>query len=175
MFFFFFTFIFSHNNLIQRPKTNLIQFPTHLSPLSLSLSLSLTSSSSSLSSTHTRPDPFLYPTHQTHRIIYDQDKTTPPPPSIAYLISGSKGDSSRILRLLSATYHPLNHYLLHLDPSAPHSDRANLALVVQSNPIFKAAQNVYVMRKPDIVILAFILIQWSISIPLISHINTPLI
>jgi hypothetical protein len=50
-----------------------------------------------------------------------------------------------------------------------------LALVVQSNPIFKAAQNVYVMRKPDIVILAFILIQWSISIPLISHINTPLI
>lgn len=114
-----------------------------------SILLILYLSSSSPSQTHTRPDPFLYPTHQTHRIIFDQDKTAPPPPSIAYLISGSKGDSGRILRLLSATYHPLNHYLLHLDPSAPHSDRENLALVVQSNPIFKAAQNVHVMGKPD--------------------------
>ncbi|KAK2372610.1 beta-glucuronosyltransferase GlcAT14A [Trifolium repens] len=145
MFFFFFTFIFSHNNLIQRPKTNLIQFPTHLSPLSHFFFFFFFFTFFN----PYRPDPFLYLTHQTHRIIYDQDKTTPPPPSIAYLISGSKGDSSRILRLLYATYHPLNHYLLHLDPSAPHSDRANLALVVQSNPIFKAAQNVYVMRKPD--------------------------
>ncbi|KAK2400249.1 beta-glucuronosyltransferase GlcAT14A [Trifolium repens] len=142
---------FLTTTLFRDPKPILYTFLL-ISLFSIILILSLTSSSSSsLSSTHTRPDPFLYPTHQTHRIIYDQDKTTPPPPSIAYLISGSKGDSARILRLLSATYHPLNHYLLHLDPSAPHSDRANLALVVQSNPIFKAAQNVYVMGKPDFV------------------------
>ncbi|GAU30481.1 hypothetical protein TSUD_18600 [Trifolium subterraneum] len=139
---------FLTTTLFRDPKPILYTFLL-ISLFSILLILSLTSSS--LSSTHTRPDPFLYPTHQTHRIIYDQDKTTPQPPSIAYLISGSKGDSSRILRLLSATYHPLNHYLLHLDPSAPHSDRVNLALVVQSNPIFKAAQNVHVMGKPDFV------------------------
>ncbi|XP_061348088.1 beta-glucuronosyltransferase GlcAT14B [Gastrolobium bilobum] len=112
--------------------------------------LSFSSSSSSSSSlTHSGPDPFLYPTHQTHRIIYDNNKATPSPPSIAYLISGSHGDSGRILRLLYASYHPLNQYLLHLDPSAPQADREQLALTVQTNPIFKAAQNVHVMGKPD--------------------------
>ncbi|CAI8601933.1 unnamed protein product [Vicia faba] len=139
---------FLSSALFRDPKPKPILY-TFLIISLFSILLVLSLSSSSPSQTHTRPDPFLYPTHQTHRIIYDQDKTAPPPPSIAYLISGSKGDSGRILRLLFASYHPLNHYLLHLDPSAPHSDRENLALVVQSNPIFKAAQNVHVMGKPD--------------------------
>ena len=141
---------FLTTTLIKDPKPKPILYTfLALSLFSILLILSLTSSSSS--STHIRPDPFLFPTHQTHRIIYDQDKTTPPPPSIAYLISGSKGDSGRILRLLSATYHPLNQYLLHLDPSAPQSDREKLALVVQSNTVFEAAKNVHVMGKPDFV------------------------
>lgn len=144
------SFLSSTPSLFKDPKPKPIIYTLLiLSLFSILLILSLTSSTPS--PTHTRPDPFLYPTHQTHRIIYDQDKTTPPPPSIAYLISGSKGDSGRILRLLSATYHPLNHYLLHLDPSASHSDRENLALVVQKNRVFKAAQNVHVMGKPDFV------------------------
>jgi len=144
---------FLTTTLIKDPKPKPILYTfLALSLFSILLILSLTSSSSSSSSAHTRPDPFLYPTHQTHRIIYDQDKTNPPPPpSIAYLISGSKGDSGRILRLLSATYHPLNQYLLHLDPSAPQSDREKLALVVQSNTVFEAAKNVHVMGKPDFV------------------------
>lgn len=129
-----------------KPKPIIYTFLA-ISLFSILLILFLSSSSSSHSPT--RPDPFLYPTHQTHRIIYDQDKATPPPPSIAYLISGSRGDSGRILRLLFAVYHPLNYYLLHLDPSAPHPDRQNLALAVESNPIFRAAQNVFVMGKPD--------------------------
>ncbi|KAF3948661.1 hypothetical protein CMV_025367 [Castanea mollissima] len=71
------------------------------------------------------------------------------PPSIAYLISGSAGDSGQILRLLLATYHPKNQYLLHLDLTAPQSKCVGLALSIQSIPIFKAAQNVNVVGKAD--------------------------
>ncbi|KAF3964677.1 hypothetical protein CMV_011054 [Castanea mollissima] len=73
----------------------------------------------------------------------------PSPPSIAYLISGSAGDSGRILRLLLANYHPKNQYLLHLDLTAPQSERDGLALSIQSIPIFKAAQNINVVGKAD--------------------------
>ncbi|XP_027366031.1 beta-glucuronosyltransferase GlcAT14A [Abrus precatorius] len=123
-----------------KSKPTLLYTVLAISLLSLTLILSLSLSSSS-HPPPSGPDPFLHP---TRTIIYD-----PPPPSIAYLISGSHADSARILRLLSATYHPLNHYLLHLDPSAPHADRERVALTVQSNPIFRAAQNVHVMGKPD--------------------------
>ncbi|XP_068327560.1 beta-glucuronosyltransferase GlcAT14A [Pyrus communis] len=114
------------------------------------------SSSSSLSSSaapiHSRPDPFLFPNQQAHRIIYhDNNSSDPTPPSIAYLLSGSKGDLGRILRLLYAAYHPRNQYLLHLDRSASDSEREKLALRVQSLPIFRAAQNVHVIGKADFV------------------------
>jgi hypothetical protein len=108
---------------------------------SLFFFLSSSFSSSSTSASQIRPDPYLFPTRQT--------SSDPPPPSIAYLISGSAGDSGRILRLLLATYHPRNQYLLHLDLSAPQTERDDLALAVQSIPIFKAAQNVNVVGKAD--------------------------
>ena len=105
------------------------------------LSSSSTSTTTSASTSQIRPDPYLFPTSQT--------SSDPSPPSIAYLISGSAGDSGRILRLLLATYHPKNQYLLHLDRTAPQSERDSLALSVQSTPIFKAAQNVNVVGKAD--------------------------
>ncbi|KAH7521879.1 hypothetical protein FEM48_Zijuj07G0078800 [Ziziphus jujuba var. spinosa] len=118
----------------------------------LALSSSPFTSSSSSSSQRSRPDPFLFPTRQTHLIIFQgNNPLDPPPPSIAYLISGSSGDSGRILRLLFAVYHPRNQYLLHLDRSASQTDREGLALKVQSIPIFKAAQNVNVLGKADFV------------------------
>lgn len=89
-----------------------------------------------------RPDPLLFPSRQ----VFASD---PSPPSIAYLISGSTGDSARILRLLYAAYHPRNHYLLHLDRFAPQSDREKLALSIQSDPVFAAARNVDVLGKAD--------------------------
>ncbi|KAK4750345.1 hypothetical protein SAY87_027794 [Trapa incisa] len=89
-----------------------------------------------------RPDPLLFPS----RRFFASD---PSPPSIAYFISGSAGDSGRILRLLYAAYHPRNHYLLHLDRSAPQSEREKLAITVQSDPIFAAARNVDVLGKAD--------------------------
>lgn len=95
-------------------------------------------------------DPFLFPnplfsssSDQTHNPL------PPNPPAIAYLISGSTNDSGRILRLLFSIYHPKNTYLLHLDRSATQTDRDSLALTVQSVPIFRAANNVNVIGKPD--------------------------
>ncbi|KAK1567311.1 hypothetical protein Q3G72_010729 [Acer saccharum] len=102
--------------------------------------------STSPASVQPQPDPFLFPTRPTFPNKIPSD---PSPPSIAYLISGSSGDSGRILRLLFATYHPKNHYLLHLDSSAPQSDRDRLAVSVQSVPVFRAAQNVDVIGKAD--------------------------
>ncbi|KAJ4822491.1 hypothetical protein Tsubulata_050395 [Turnera subulata] len=114
----------------------------------ITLSSSSTSSSFSITSSSalTRPDPRLFPAHQSPFAKIPSDPT---PPSIAYLISGSKGDSGRVLRLLYATYHPKNLYLLHLDLFAPQAERDRLAITVQSVPIFRAAQNVNVIGKAD--------------------------
>ncbi|GMH18759.1 hypothetical protein Nepgr_020600 [Nepenthes gracilis] len=101
------------------------------------LSLSSTSPSSPSS-----PDPKL-----TNRYLLNL--SLPTPPSFAYFISGSSGDKGRILRLLLSVYHPKNVYLLHLDLLAPQTDRDDLALTVQSVPIFRAAQNVHVVGKAD--------------------------
>ncbi|KAL6971154.1 hypothetical protein U1Q18_030834 [Sarracenia purpurea var. burkii] len=115
---------------------------------------------SSSSPPHPPPlDPYLFPNKPTqtkdrHRFLIRNSPNAaapqpPSPPSIAYLISGSKGDSSRVLRLLYAVYHPRNYYLLHLDLSAPQSDREFLALIVRSIPVFRAAANVNVVGKAD--------------------------
>ncbi|EPS68967.1 hypothetical protein M569_05800, partial [Genlisea aurea] len=77
------------------------------------------------------------------------DGSEPPPPSLAYLISGSSNDSGQMVRLLHAIYHPKNQYLLRLDGSATQKDRESLAVVVQSVPLFWALQNVHVVGKAD--------------------------
>ncbi|XP_068666307.1 beta-glucuronosyltransferase GlcAT14A-like [Aristolochia californica] len=77
------------------------------------------------------------------------DSSLSPPPSLAYLISGSNGDINRVIRLLSAVYHPKNHYLLHLDLTATNKQREQLALAVQSVPIYRAKRNVDVIGKAD--------------------------
>jgi len=64
----------------------------------------------------------------------------PKPPRIAYLISGTKGDSQRMTRTLQALYHPRNHYLLHLDLEAPPRERLELAKYVKMEPIFVEAK-----------------------------------
>ncbi|KAE8668065.1 Hydroxyethylthiazole kinase family protein [Hibiscus syriacus] len=110
--------------------------------ISLFFILSLLSTSASQSLT-IRRDPALFPNRPVSRT------NIPTPPSIAYLISGSAGDSVRILRLLFASYHPRNHYLLHLDLSATQTERDQLVVAVLSVPIFRAAQNVNVIGKAN--------------------------
>ncbi|XP_010927248.1 beta-glucuronosyltransferase GlcAT14A [Elaeis guineensis] len=69
------------------------------------------------------------------------------PPVFAYWISGTSGESEKILRLLKAVYHPRNRYLLHLDADSTAAERRKLARSIQSNQIFKAFANVDVVGK----------------------------
>ncbi|KAF5736674.1 glycosyltransferase family 14 family protein [Tripterygium wilfordii] len=108
-------------------------------------SLSSTNSSTNTAPQYPRPDPYLFPTRPT----FNKIPSDPAPSSVAYLVSGSAGDAGRILRLLYATYHPKNFYLLHLDRFASQTERDSLAVTVQSVPIFRAAQNVNVIGKAD--------------------------
>ncbi|KAK8497738.1 hypothetical protein V6N12_024951 [Hibiscus sabdariffa] len=115
--------------------------------ISLLFVLSLLSTSASqLLTIRVRRHPALFPNRPVSRT---NTHYGPAPPSIAYLLSGYAGDSDRILRLLFASYHPRNHYLLHLDLSAPQTERDQLVVSILSVPIFRAAQNVDVIGKAN--------------------------
>ncbi|MQM03574.1 hypothetical protein Taro_036356, partial [Colocasia esculenta] len=105
------------------------------------------SSSPSSSSTSYRSRPITDPSPSSG--AFSSVLLPPSPPSLAYFISGSDGDGDRIIRLLSAVYHPRNLYLLHLDLTAPQDQRRRLALAVRSVPAFRSRGNVYVVGKAD--------------------------
>ncbi|KAG5538111.1 hypothetical protein RHGRI_025256 [Rhododendron griersonianum] len=69
------------------------------------------------------------------------------PPVLAYSISGTHGDSRKMLRLVKAIYHPRNQYLLQLDAGSSDYERKELALSVQSERVFKAFGNVNVVGR----------------------------
>ncbi|XP_042008537.1 beta-glucuronosyltransferase GlcAT14A-like [Salvia splendens] len=73
------------------------------------------------------------------------------PPRLAYLISGTKGDSQRMLRTLQAVYHPRNQYILHMDLEAPARERLNLTISVKNDPTFSTVENVRVMAQSNLV------------------------
>ncbi|XP_021717400.1 beta-glucuronosyltransferase GlcAT14A-like [Chenopodium quinoa] len=73
------------------------------------------------------------------------------PPRFAYLISGTKGDSQRIMRVLQSVYHPRNQYILHMDFEAPPRERLDLTMSVKSDPTFHQVENVRVMDKSNLV------------------------
>ncbi|AAF86534.1 putative glycosyl transferase, family 14 [Arabidopsis thaliana] len=75
----------------------------------------------------------------------------PEPPRLAYLISGTKGDSHRMMRTLQAVYHPRNQYVLHLDLEAPPRERMELAMSVKTDPTFREMENVRVMAQSNLV------------------------
>ncbi|PKA64887.1 hypothetical protein AXF42_Ash011489 [Apostasia shenzhenica] len=72
-------------------------------------------------------------------------------PRIAYLITGTKGDSQRMRRTLLAIYHPRNQYILHLDLEAPPRERIDLAMYVRTDPVYSEVQNVRVIAKANLV------------------------
>ncbi|GLT86953.1 hypothetical protein SLE2022_050590 [Rubroshorea leprosula] len=72
-------------------------------------------------------------------------------PRLAYLISGTKGDSHRLLRTLQAVYHPRNQYILHLDFEAPPRERLELTATVKNDPTFREVENVRVMAQSNLV------------------------
>uniref|UniRef100_A0A7N0RC14 Uncharacterized protein n=1 Tax=Kalanchoe fedtschenkoi TaxID=63787 RepID=A0A7N0RC14_KALFE len=73
------------------------------------------------------------------------------PPRLAYLISGTKGDSHRMMRTLQAVYHPRNHYILHLDLEAPPRERLDLTMSVKGDSTFRQVKNVRVMAQSNLV------------------------
>ncbi|KAH0654545.1 hypothetical protein KY285_031197 [Solanum tuberosum] len=73
------------------------------------------------------------------------------PPRFAYLISGTKGDSHRMMRTLQAVYHPRNQYILHMDLEAPPRERLNLTISVKNDPTFRKVENVRVMAQSNLV------------------------
>lgn len=72
-------------------------------------------------------------------------------PRFAYLISGTKGDSQRMMRTLQAIYHPRNQYILHLDLEASPRERMDLTLSVKNDPTFREVENVRVMAQSNLV------------------------
>ncbi|MCH94059.1 xylosyltransferase 2-like [Trifolium medium] len=108
---------------------------------------------------------FFLPSHthrnQTSSLVFVERKITPvpapatppapPTPRFAYLISGSKGDLEKLWRTLHALYHPLNHYVVHLDLESPLEERLELASRIEKQHIFKEVGNVYVIPKSNMV------------------------
>lgn len=81
----------------------------------------------------------------------DSDLGLPKLPRFAYLITGTKGDASRLKRVLQAVYHPRNYYLLHLDLEASDSERLELVKYAKSEIVFREFKNVMVVGKADLV------------------------
>ncbi|KAM0001217.1 putative glycosyl transferase, family 14, beta-glucuronosyltransferase GlcAT14A/B/C [Helianthus debilis subsp. tardiflorus] len=87
------------------------------------------------------------PNRSRNRALIVPSKRAGEPPVLAYWIYGSSGDGQRIRRVLKAAYHPRNQYLLLLDASSSSDERADLALYVQSDPLFTAFDNVNVVGR----------------------------
>ncbi|CAF1702625.1 BnaC03g30210D [Brassica napus] len=81
----------------------------------------------------------------------NRDSNSSEIPRLAYLISGTKGDSHRMMRTLQAVYHPRNQYVLHLDLEAPPKERLELAMSVKNDPTFLEVANVRVMSQSNLV------------------------
>ena len=75
----------------------------------------------------------------------------PPPPRLAYLVSGSAGDGGAVRRVLLALYHPGNRYVVHLDLEASAEERADLARFVEEHSLFRRFGNVRVIKKANLV------------------------
>ncbi|KAK1389325.1 Branching enzyme [Heracleum sosnowskyi] len=75
----------------------------------------------------------------------------PPPPRLAYLISGSKGHDKMLRRTLLALYHPYNQYIIHLDAQSSHEERLHLLNFVNNCSTFVQFGNVRMITKADLV------------------------
>ncbi|XP_054800870.1 beta-glucuronosyltransferase GlcAT14A-like [Prosopis cineraria] len=75
----------------------------------------------------------------------------PPPPRIAYFISGSNGDGNMLKRTLLALYHPHNRYLVHLDRESSAEERLDLHKFVKDHPLFQKFGNVDMITKANLV------------------------
>ncbi|CAM8952945.1 unnamed protein product [Rhodiola kirilowii] len=114
--------------------------------MGLVASLHTLSSFLAMSSSH-------YPANRMNLISSESSapQAGPKTPRFAYFISGSKGDLENLWRTLLSLYHPLNHYILHLDLESPVQERLKLARRVERHPLFVSVGNVYMIKKANMV------------------------
>ncbi|XP_076917465.1 beta-glucuronosyltransferase GlcAT14B-like [Bidens hawaiensis] len=74
-----------------------------------------------------------------------------PSPRFAYLISGSKHETSMLKRTLLALYHPNNRYVVHLDADSLANERLELNHFVNTHPVFAKFGNVVMISKANLV------------------------
>ncbi|OAY44464.1 beta-glucuronosyltransferase GlcAT14A [Manihot esculenta] len=75
----------------------------------------------------------------------------PYPVNFAYLISASRGDSKKLMRVIRALYHPGNYYLIHVDADAPEVEHRAIREFVSSDPVFNLVGNVWIVGKSNLV------------------------
>ncbi|XP_078437298.1 beta-glucuronosyltransferase GlcAT14B-like [Wolffia australiana] len=80
-----------------------------------------------------------------------EEESRPELARIAYLITGTKGDSQRMKRTLRAVYHRKNQYVLHLDLEAPPRERIELSAYVREDEVLSKGENVQVIAKGNLV------------------------
>ncbi|KAJ8771727.1 hypothetical protein K2173_026904 [Erythroxylum novogranatense] len=73
------------------------------------------------------------------------------PVTFAYLISASRGDAKRVMRLIKALYHPGNYYLIHMDHDAPIEEHRKVAEFVEKEPVFGVVGNVWIVGRTNLV------------------------
>ncbi|KAH0468714.1 hypothetical protein IEQ34_001946 [Dendrobium chrysotoxum] len=99
----------------------------------------------------------LLPAHRRGRTSPNSSSGTLPfsadrrPPKLAYLISATRGEGRRVMRLLKSVYHPWNYYLLHVDLAASPEERQDLKEYVGSEPVFVKFGNVWVVENAEVV------------------------
>ncbi|CAI5462961.1 unnamed protein product [Closterium sp. Yama58-4] len=69
-------------------------------------------------------------------------------PRLAYGILGAKNDSARVVRLLLAIYHPLNHYAVHIDDP---EETLALKTKIAAHPALSRRANIVVIPDPEVV------------------------
>lgn len=139
-------------------------FPLVMSSLICMFLLATTFNMGLLSSLHTINSIFsIFPSrisaNQTDPVVVEKkvEQSPPPPPPgpgiprFAYLVSGSRGDLDKLWRTLQALYHPLNHYVVHLDLESPSEERLELASRIEKDPVFTQVGNVYMITKANMV------------------------
>ncbi|CAL9149504.1 beta-glucuronosyltransferase GlcAT14B-like [Musa acuminata AAA Group] len=78
-------------------------------------------------------------------------RPSPPPPRLAYLISGTVGDGNMLKRVLLSVYHPANLYVVHLDLEASSEERDDLRNYIAGHPLFASVKNVRMITKANLV------------------------
>lgn len=111
-----------------------------------------------LTSSDGRPFPQFYRSLNPSNSVFVESKlhviptsVLPPPPRLAYLISGSRNDGRMLKRTLEALYHPRNSYVVHLDLESSPEERADLWNYLHEHPVFTRFGNVKMITKANLV------------------------